>query len=294
MVTGTLQKRLTKEEAQDQGLVPAHHGWDEDLQRALPIGELVRADMIRRPLDLGSSLEAIEKNREILKGFIAKQMAESDYKADKYPAPGQMHDFYKLPNYDKKVLTKQGSEKLAQLFRLRRATTQSVDRQCTKEFTMAVVRVELVDQYGQPAGSGEAACTTAETGFARSTKKYNGDFRAALNDVVSRAGKRAFVQAVVYATATDEIFDASGDVEKAAEAQGVTEETTEAAEGARLPKGCGSLSGKLLSECPSDKLSELAKWLRSKGKATYDAVADAIAQELDLRRDQPSGEEFPG
>jgi hypothetical protein len=244
---------------------------------------------LERPLDLAKNFEAMEKNRATLVKFVAGKMAESAYKPDKYPVSGQMHDFYRLPGFDKKVLTKQGSEKLAQLFGLRRARTESVDRACTKEFSMAVVRVTLVDRFGYPAGSGEAACTTAETGIQRSAKKYDNDFRAALNDVVAKAGKRAFTQAVVYATATDEMFDVTGTPEKAVEATGTEEEKKPAP---RFPEKFGSVGGKLVSEVSIPELVKVADWCRTKAKnpKAVQPMLEAIEEELDRRRD---GEDEP-
>ena len=276
---------LSASDAQALGLVPTGHVWNERSQEAEPRGLALERAQAERPLDLAQNFAVMEKNRQTLVKFVADRMEESEYKADKYPVSGKMHDFYILPNYDKKALTKQGAEKLAQLFGLRRRSTASVERVCTKEFAMAVVRVELVDRYGMPAGSGEAACSTAETGFKRSAKKYNDDFRAAMNDVVARAGKRAFAQAVVYATATDEIFDSSGEQEKAIETTGRVEE---AAAPARLPDSpkLGAHRGKLLSEIKAEELVDLRARIAAKAKdpAIWQPVVDGIDEELDRRR----------
>ena len=281
---------LTREEAQDAGLIPKGHSWDVDRQVAVPIGAMVLSDRIEQGVDLSKSLSRMKTNHDLIRRMIADGMQEAEYKPDGYPVAGKMHDFYRLPNYDKKVLTKQGSEKLALFARLRRSRTQSTARECTKEFAMAVVQVDLVDPYGQPAGSGEAACTTAEVGFKRSAKKYDGDFRAALNDVISRAGKRAFVQAVVYATATDEIFDTSAAPEKQAEAHGSTEEAYRLPESPKL----GTNSGRIIKDMATADLTDLRNRMASKAKdvKTWQPVIDAIDEELESRRDSTDEERF--
>ena len=302
MVTGTLQKRLTKDEAQEAGLIPPHQTWDEEGQRPVPIGSAILADALARPLDLEQQLQQFKKNRDTILRFIKDYLVEAEYDKKGNPIPGKVGDYYKVPGSENKALTKRGSSKVNQLFRWSRGAARQVAATEAKDFCSATIEVPLVDQYGRVVGAGVASCNTAEAGFrGPAIKKYGGwgewenkqfkvtrepDYRAAQNDIVARASKRASVQATIVAAAIEEVFTAAMEDEPG--------EAPAASEALRLPQGCGSLSGQLLSECPSDKLAELAKWLRSKGKATYDAVADAIAQELDLRRDQPSGEEFPG
>lgn len=296
MTSTVVTTRLTREEANDKGLIPNGHGWDEKHQRAVPIGSMVAHDTIERGVDLAQSLEAFVRNRDIVLRFIANQMDEAEYDKKGYPVPGKLHDFYKLPNYDKKALTKQGSEKLAQFARARRSATRSIERQCTKDFTMAVVQVELTDPFGQVMGSGESACTTAERGFSsdKVKAKYNGDYRAAMNDVLARAGKRAFVQAVIYATATDEIFDTAGDVEKAAEGSGITEEVEE---GFRLPQSAklAADSGRLVKSMSTEELTSLRDRMKAKltNPGAWQSTLDAIDQELDSRRQTAGDEELP-
>lgn len=283
-------RRLTRDEAQDAGLIPKGHGWDEESQAPAPIGALVLADRIERGVDLTDSFRRLEKNQALIRRMIADGMQEAEYKPDGYPVAGRMHDFYRLPNYDKKVLTKQGAEKLALFARLRRSRTQSTERQCTKEFAMAVVQVDLVDAFGQPAGSGEAACTTAEVGFKKAAKKYGDDFRAALNDVIARAGKRAFVQALVYATATDEMFDTTGTGDKTAEAHGATEDVYRLPASAKL----GSHSGRLVKDMTTEELTGLRDRMLAKAKdlKTWQPVIDAINEELESRR-EPADDGLP-
>lgn len=250
----------------------------------LPMSLALRNEAILAGEDLEKRLATVEKNNAIVRRFIASQMIEAAYDNKGYPQKGKMHDFYRLPGFDKKCPTKQGAEKLAAFANLRRAKTYTVARECSKEFSMAEVQVELVDKFGQPAGSGDAAATTAESSFQGAAKKYGGDWRAAYNDVLARAGKRAFVQAVIYATATDDIFDSTGEVAKKAEAAGVDEESD--ANRPRFPEKFGNVGGKYIDEMTSPELVKIALWCRkdAKNPKAMAPIAEAIDEILESRR----------
>lgn len=261
-----------------------------------PLSLVLRNEAILAGEDLEKRLARVAKDNKIVRRFIAEQLVECEYDKKGYPLKGKMHDFYTLPNYDKKCPTKQGAEKLAAFANLRRAKTYTVARECSKEFSMAEVQVELVDKFGQPAGSGDAAATTAESSFQGATKKYGlrtdqggkvtqaADWRAAYNDVLARAGKRAFVQAVIYATATDDIFDSTGEVAKQAEAAGVDEDAD--ATRPRFPEKFGNVSGQYLDEQTDETLLKIALWCRKEAKnpKAVAPIADAIDEELEHRR----------
>lgn len=249
-----------------------------------PLSLVLRNEAILAGEDLEKRLARVAKDNKIVRRFIAEQLVECEYDKKGYPLKGKMHDFYTLPNYDKKCPTKQGAEKLAAFANLRRAKTYTVARECSKEFSMAEVQVELVDKFGQPAGSGDAAATTAESSFQGATKKYGGDWRAAYNDVLARAGKRAFVQAVIYATATDDIFDSTGEVAKQAEAAGIDEEAD--ATRPRFPAKFGNVSGQYLDEQTDETLIKIALWCRKEAKnpKAVAPIAEAIDEELERRR----------
>lgn len=254
-----------------------------DTEERMPLSLALRNEAILAGEDMEKRLAIVEKNNAIVRRFIAGQMHEAEYDKKGYPLKGKMHDFYTLPNYDKKCPTKQGAEKLAAFANLRRAKTYTVARECTKEFSMAEVQVELVDKFGQPAGSGDAAATTAESSFQGASKKYGGDWRAAYNDILARAGKRAFVQAVIYATATDDIFDSTGEIAKKAEAAGVDEDETNRP---RFPEKFGNVAGKYIDEQSTGALTKILQWCRKEAKnpKVYAPVADAIDEELERRR----------
>lgn len=283
--------RLTAAQAEAKGLVLHGERWDEETQTAVPFAQDYLERRMAEPEDLAKNLAAWQKNRDVLVRFIREKLQEADYGENKYPVGGQMHDFYKLPNYDKKALTKQGAEKLAQLFNLRRASTETVERVATKESALAVCRVTLVDQYRRPAGSGEAACSTAEKGFTSkgAVAKYGGDYRAALNDVIARAGKRAFVQAVIYAIAGDEIFEASETDDDDAKKDAVAPAPTSS--GPRFPTGFGKIAGKLVTEVTDDELAKVAEWCRTKAKnpKAVAPVLDAVTDEQERRRLEREG-----
>jgi hypothetical protein len=295
--------RLTKEQAAEHYGQRLGQVWDEDQQRFVALGLAIREDAIRRGEDLEQRLDRMGKDRQIVLRFIATQLVEAEYDERKRPMKGRMHDYYTLPGYDKKTPTKQGGEKLAQFFNLRRAKTQTVERVCTQDFAMADVQVELVDKWGQPAGSGEAAATTAEASFQQAAVKYGArkdqqgkvttppDWRAAYNDVLARAGKRAFVQAVIYATATDDIFDASGAVARQAEDAGLDDGAPSPVR-PRFPEKFGNLGGKYLDEVSPDELVKVAEWCRTKAKnpKAIAPILQSVEDELERRRLETEGE----
>lgn len=259
----------------------------------MPLSLALRNEAILEGEDLEKRLARVQKDTAIVRRFIASQMVEADYDAKGYPQKGKMHDFYRLPGFDKKCPTKQGAEKLASFANLRRAKTYTVARECSKDFSMAEVQVELVDKFGQPAGSGDAAATTAESSFQGAAKKYNGDWRAAYNDVLARAGKRAFVQAVIYATATDDIFDSTGEIAKKAEAAGRTDESDE--NRPRFPEKFGNVGGRYIDELKSPELVTIRDWCRKEAKnpKAVAPIAEAIDEILEDRRTDAEPEEGP-
>jgi hypothetical protein len=174
----------------------------------------VLAEKLEQPADIERQLQTYDRNRKALVRFIDNHLQEASYEeknGKKLPKAGEMRDYYMVPGATTKALTKLGAEKLGQLFRFFRGTTEVTHQVCTKEICEIRVRVTLVDQYSRPVGAFESACTSQERSFQFAKKKYDDDFRAALNDIVARASKRAFVQAMIYSTATDEIFQAGAD-----------------------------------------------------------------------------------
>jgi len=297
---GMLEERALKEhhvtaaDAQAKDLVPPGEVWDEQRQRAIPRGVALEIAQLERPLDLQRHLDDWKKNRETLVAFVKTYLEEASYDAKGYPVPGQVRDFYKIPGAQTKALTKRGAEKLGNLFRYGKATTEVRDKTETKEYVSATVEVTLVDQYRRPVGSAVSSCSTAEGGFAseRVKKKYGGDYRAALNDVVARAAKRAFVQAVIVAAAADEVFTAAEDVEG-------TGESAPAAAKPRFPEKFGNVSGKLVEDVASDALIKIAKWCREKAKnpKALAPILAAVEEELERRRlgaddETPPSDEF--
>lgn len=290
-----VRERLTRHQAQDMGLVPRGHSWDEETQQAVPIGSVALAEQLERPMDLQRNLDAFQRNRQTLMKFVGNYLEESQYDSKGYPVPGKLHDYYKVPGSENKALTKLGAEKLAQLFRFGAGTTRLVASQETKEYASATVEVVLCDQYRREVGSAVSSCSTAEPGFRsdRARKKYgaviqNGketspaDFRAALNDVVARARKRALVQAIIVATSADEVF-VSAEAEPTQEQEVVTATPQNRPQ---FPAKFGNLGGKYLDEVSSDELVKVADWCRNKAKhpAVYAPLADAITEELERRR----------
>lgn len=194
---------------------------DQALARLAELGTLT----VRDEESLEEGLARYERTRKTLQRFVARHLVEGEYDTKGFLIPGREGDYYRLPGMEKRALTKRGAEKVADLFRYRRARTVTTKTVEERDYCSAIVRVELVDGYGRPVGSGESACSTAEGRFTsrKARKKYGAkvdergteveapDLRAALNEVVAQAGKRAFVQAVIFATATDEIFQTAAE-----------------------------------------------------------------------------------
>lgn len=172
-----------------------------------PEVNIVEATPIVGMPDIKGQLENYRNNRATLVAFIRDYLVESNYKNDR-PVSGQLGDYYKVPYSSTWAPTKTGAEKIASLFNLFRCPPETTRCVETKEFCSVEVRVTLVGLDGRVRGGASASCTTAEKGFQdeRSKKKYGGDFRAAMNDIVARAGKRAYVQAVVVTCGLDEVF----------------------------------------------------------------------------------------
>ncbi len=301
--------RLTAAEAQAQGLVPLDHVWNEDLQTAEPRGMAVERAQLERPMDLAHQLSSWQRNRVQLVSFAHQYLEEASYDAKGSPIAGQLRDYYKVPGGGEiKALTKRGAEKLGTLFRFGKATTEIVGRTETPEYCSATVQVTLADQYRRPIGSAVSSCSTAEAGFRSvfAQRKYGaviskkdgewvvkqpGDYRAALNDVVARASKRAFVQAVIVATAADELFTAAEETESKPPDPDEAREPTPAAPqptGPTLPnaKALKQYAGKPLATLAPDVLIKIAVTLREKSKnpQTWAPVIEAIDNELERRR----------
>lgn len=210
-MTTPSQGIISAADAQAKGLIPPGHVWDEDRQEPVERGLALMSDRLGKSVDLEANLAAFAANRTTLLKFVKQYLREAHYDARKLPIPGEMNDFYAVPGAKTKALTKLGAEKLGHLFRFGRSHTRIVASTETKEYVSATAECILTDQYRREIGSAVSACTTAETGFRSDAakRKYGQDYRAALNDVTARAAKRAYVQAMIVATAADEIFTAA-------------------------------------------------------------------------------------
>ena len=284
---------LTAAEAQAQFKVPLGMTWDEEQQKPIPRGEAIELAKLDKPLDLEQNLEQYAVMRKQVLKFIGEQLVEAEYNEKGYPVPGKLGDYYKLPNYDKQQLTKVGSEKISSFFRFFAGPITLVSQAREKDYCDATVSIVLLDHFGRTVGSAISSCSTAESGFQSigAKRKYGGfyeravekkapDFRAALNDVVARARKRALVQAVIVATCTDEIFEAG------------REDEPERKEPSDLPTKMtiGKLKGTKLRQIDTDTLMKCAKWCRDNNK--HERLAEACELQADQRRqDLEDGEQ---
>ena len=293
-------EHITAAEAQANFLVPTGMAWDESQQKPIPRGEAIELAKLDKPLDLEQNLKAYATTRTQVLKFIGEQLIESEYKKNGYPEPGKLGDFYKLPNFDKKQLTKIGAEKISSFFRFFAGPIELVSQTREKDYCDATVSIVLLDHFGRTVGSAISSCSTAESGFqsvgakrkyggfyeqgsdGRATEKKAPDFRAALNDVTSRARKRALVQAVIVATCTDEIFEAAkeDEPERKSSANNLTTKMT-----------IGKLEGTKLTEIDTDTLMKCAKHCREHNK--HERLAEACERQVDERREHLEGNAEP-
>lgn len=322
--TAVVHSRLTKAEA---GPPPAHgQAWDEEMQAWVPLGEKFALDRVRHEQHPEVMLAQHDERRTMVLKFVAKKMQEAEYDEQGRLVEGRLHHFYVVPGCSRKALTKTGAELLADLFRLRRAGSEVTHSVETADYVSARVKCTLADSYGQPAGAHEAACSSAEAAFRApfTRKKYGAqgdwqgpkgrrewvesgppDYRAALHDIVSKAGKRAYVGAVIVATATDEIFEVASDTgeddeQKTAGGRPTTAQREQAKTGAAQapapPAGPAPLTvkGKPLSACTTAELEAAHKQMAASRSQRWDRHREAIAAELERRRADDASSEEPG
>jgi hypothetical protein len=308
MRTTEVARRLTAQEATDQGLVAPGEAWDEASQRPLPRGELALVSAMERPADLQRQLEAFERNRKVILRFVGEQLQEAEYDTKGYLVPGKLHDYYLVPGSKTKALTKRGAENVAQVARFFKGETKLVDKTATKEYCDATVEVTLLDHFRRPVGSAVSACSTAERGFTnwKTQEKYGAnyrkvegdfkqvsppDYRAALNDLVAKAGKRAFVQAVIYAAALDEIFHVA-DEDRAQAKTEAGGEQDQVAPAAVLPFATKTYpKGTKLGALNVAELTALRPWCAERQKWAY--FVESIDLELEDRRTSGSEDRAP-
>jgi hypothetical protein len=191
---------------------------------------------IARPEDLPDEFrdmamtpaEAVRR-REALLRFVADVLEEADYDNGR---PTRINDYYKVPGSNGLALSKRGAEKLGDLYRFKILHSEVVDHRCEKEFCYARARVTL-HRAGQVVAEREGSASTAEVQFQRAAKKYGGDFRAADNDIVAKAQKRAFVQALIAALSATEILAAADEYEAPVDVDESTGEVV--ANGGKIP-----------------------------------------------------------
>lgn len=325
-VVGTRLTADQAEEAAARGEIekPRHGRWNEELQRFVGMGEGLSMERAEREADPKWQLEQYQKMRGALQEFVGTQLKECEYDPKGYPLEGKVNDYYRVPGSSKKALTKLGAEKLCNLFRWQRASSRTAHLVQTPEYVSATVNCELRDKYGHPVGSHEAAASTAEAGFRSvgARRKYGAkvskdgketsppDFRAALNDVVARAGKRAFVGAVIVAAAADEIFEIATELNERKDeddprvkASKLPSDRTRVNQGKRQEKApekpksvewdgdaLKAIRGKPLAMHTTAELEQMLKALRSNDPSKFAQLIDALSQEIAARVDEPLAE----
>lgn len=164
------------------------------------------------PSDLPRAFERWKDDRDYVKKFLLTYLEEAEYNEKGRPINGRMHDYYRLPGKsDEYRPTAVGAEKVALFFGLFKGPVELHVLSETKEYVSVRARIILVDALGRVRGSAEKVISSAEATFQEYEggllKKYKGDARAALNDIASRAAKRAYVEAVSITCALGELFN---------------------------------------------------------------------------------------
>lgn len=299
--------RLTKEQA---GAPPAHgQVFDEQEQRWMPLGEKFAVDRYRQQQEPEVMLAEHDARRMMVLRFVHSKMVEAEYDEKGYLIEGKLHHFYVVPGSKTKALTKTGGEMLADLFRLRRARSHVTHSVETAEYVSVRSVCDLVDQYGQPAGSCEGACTSAEAAFRApfARRKYGAtgkwektrgkkdewveltgpDYRAALHEIGMKSQKRAFVGSVIVATATDDIFEVAAEVDddgvekRPTPTKPAPEPTAQPSVPAAPPL---TIQGKPLGACTTAELENAMKALEKMPDHRWDRMREAVTTELDQRR----------
>ena len=284
------------------GLAPSEAGeppepgqvWSRQLQRWVPRGQQFALDRAEQEGDPAFQIAQYDRRRTTLLQFVAGKLVEATYDEKRYPVKGGMRDFYILPNYDKKTITKGGASKVMDFLRHRVASRKVTHAEFTREHGSARVCVELVDADGRPVGAYEAACSTAEGSFQAigARKKYGADgewvagdrgrkewketippdYRAAENDVVARAGKRAVVGAEIIAASLEEVFDLQSSA--GAEDDGEEEDRGQSAPAATAkPASPAEMSVALDALVPFGKFKD-KKTVTEAGLHYFEAVRD--------------------
>jgi len=305
--TAVVHARLTTQQA---GIAPMPGDvWSEDLQRFVPLGQQFAIDREKREADPAYQLVQYDERRTALLGFIEGKLLEAEYERTGYPVKGAMHDFYRLPDYDLKTVTKGGASKVANLLRFRVGKKRVTSATFTADHGSARVMVELVDADGRPVGAHEAACSTAEKGFqspgvrckygAKWERDDKGkflreldppDYRAAENDVVSRAGKRAFVGALIVAASLEEVFDLELSTDAAGEEGTERPQAPAPAKAAKPARTDGprmafrESKGQPLASIDAAELVKVRDWCEKKDATKWSKFIGEINDELESRR----------
>jgi len=161
--------------------------------------------------DMATTPEQFKRRRVALMQFIKEQLEPAVMDGNKLV---RVNDYYKFPGSDKYGLSKKGAEALGTLYRYQVQDAEIVEHKCEKDYVYARARVTL-HRGGMVMAVKESSCSSAEKSMQRSATKYtlsgkrDPDWRGADNDIVARAQKRAYVQAMIAACAASDILEAS-------------------------------------------------------------------------------------
>lgn len=218
--------------------------------------------------DMATTPDQFKRRRVALMQFIKEQLEPAEMDGNKLL---RVNDYYKFPGSDKYGLSKKGAEALGALYRYQVMDAGIVEHKCEKDYCYARAKVTL-HRGGTVMAVREASCSSAEKSFQRSAAKYtcsgkkDPDWRSADNDIVARAQKRAYVQAMIAACAASDILESADEIDfskvEDAEFEDVTESPSPASNGGptveQLKRATKLLTHKSVT---ADEREKFADWM---------------------------------
>ena len=236
------------------------------------------------------------ERRQALLRFIKTQLVEAEY-GDRGRIV-RINDYYKVPGTNRLALSKKGAESIGDHYRYKVAYASTVDSVLQVDFVMVRSAMTL-HRSNVIVGASEAAATSAEASFQKAKRKYlvggKVDWRAAYNDVLSRAQKRAYVKALIVACAASDILEVAGETEIQDLEEGRDYEVVgQDAPGQPLPLGIDQARVKalfdILTDFPDlftkDEYAAAARWVNS-DRCTAEKLEEQIQRaEQRVRRQE--------
>jgi hypothetical protein len=187
---------------------------DQDPNKRLPMMPGQSTEMTERYSQVAMTPDAFMQARKVLVRFVAENLVEATYDQNGYPV--EINDYYKVPNSDKKALSRKGADSLSDLYKYKVLHMNEVRSTVEKDFVSITYKCTL-HRSNVIVAERDATASTAEKQMQRSAKKYtlsgkrDPDWRGAENDIRAKSQKRAFVQAIIHACNASDILAAADD-----------------------------------------------------------------------------------